>query len=338
MIDNGQVFLDADFSCEFPRKFNIDISSVCNLRCVGCPTAEVDEIGYKGIISFADFKRIFQKIKKYAGYIELFSWGEPFLCRDIIKILDLCSSCGVRTEIHSNLSTTRFSDQFVSDLVRAGSNTLLVASIDGASQETYSKYRIRGSFERAISNLARIQEAKERLSVNKPDLKWKFLVNAYNEHEIGKAKCMAASLRVPVVFPLMDPRGDEWKTQRHRQLESHVDHHPRPYFPVKLPAFVNLNNLPPLFNTACFQPFCMPVISHCGGVSPCCQIYGKSSYIANILEEDFEKIWNKDLGRIRRQLFSYDPSKPQSLICEKLGCNITKADQSFYFADFRASA
>ncbi len=58
MNDYCNVFLDADFSCEFPTKFLIDISSVCNLRCVGCPTARVDKTGYKGVIDFANFKII----------------------------------------------------------------------------------------------------------------------------------------------------------------------------------------------------------------------------------------------------------------------------------------
>ena len=68
----------------------------------------------------------------------------------------------------------------------------ITCSIDGASQETYSQYRVNGNFDRVIENITRINEFKRRFNSDKPVLTWQFVAFGHNENEIGIARTMAS--------------------------------------------------------------------------------------------------------------------------------------------------
>lgn len=72
----------------------------------------------------------------------------------------------------------------------------ITCSIDGASQETYERYRVRGNFERVIENIRRINAYKEIFQTPYPVLTWQFVIFGHNEHEITKAREMARSLNM----------------------------------------------------------------------------------------------------------------------------------------------
>ena len=57
-------------------------------------------------------------------------------------------------------------------------------SIDGASQETYSRYRVNGNFDRVIENIKRLQAYKQKVGSEYPDLTWYMTGFNWNIHEI----------------------------------------------------------------------------------------------------------------------------------------------------------
>ena len=61
-------------------------------------------------------------------------------------------------------------------------------SIDGASQETYSKYRINGQLEKVLKNIERLNHYKKLYGSEYPKLSWQFIIFGHNEHEIPKVK------------------------------------------------------------------------------------------------------------------------------------------------------
>jgi len=71
---------------------------------------------------------------------------------------------------------------------------VLTCSIDGASQETYRRYRVRGNFDRVIANVRRINHWKRHYASELPMLRWQFVVFGHNEHELDAARGMADKL------------------------------------------------------------------------------------------------------------------------------------------------
>lgn len=70
----------------------------------------------------------------------------------------------------------------------------MTCSIDGASEETYSVYRVRGKFAAVIENIRKINELKKLYHSPYPALRWQFIVFGHNEHEIPLAAKMAREL------------------------------------------------------------------------------------------------------------------------------------------------
>ena len=70
----------------------------------------------------------------------------------------------------------------------------LTVSLDGASPDTYARYRVKGDFNRVIGNIRTLNGFKRKHASGFPLLTWQFIVFGHNEHEIEAAKALAAEL------------------------------------------------------------------------------------------------------------------------------------------------
>ena len=84
-------------------------------------------------------------------------------------------------------------EHVLEDLVKYQVRRITV-SIDGASSETYQKYRVGGDFERVIANVRKLNEYKKAYKSEYPRLRWQFIVFDHNVHELRAAQDMAKSL------------------------------------------------------------------------------------------------------------------------------------------------
>jgi len=180
-----------------PVRIRLEASSICQLRCPVCPTGQRktrDSVCGSGRLSFADFKRLLDQ-NKFVHEVELSNWGEVFLNRDLPAILEYAFSRDVKVTIANGANLNHASDAVLEMLVRTGVEELVVA-LDGATSETYGKYRIRGNFDRVITNVKKINSFKERYGSERPRLIWQFIIFGHNENEIDAARTMARSLNM----------------------------------------------------------------------------------------------------------------------------------------------
>jgi hypothetical protein len=56
-------------------------------------------------------------------------------------------------------------------------------SIDGASQETYVKYRQRGDFAKALANLRTMTDEKAKAGRDVPQINWRYILFTWNDHD-----------------------------------------------------------------------------------------------------------------------------------------------------------
>jgi SAM-dependent methyltransferase/organic radical activating enzyme len=177
-----------------PRSITIDPLARCNLRCPLCPTGRGHNTSAgKGILSLSLYSKILDQLPKLRTLL-LFNWGEPLLHPQIEEIIAIAHRRGIGVHAHSNLSLKK-DDAFFERLIDAGLDSLWV-SIDGASEETYSRYRVGGDFGLAIANLERLVKARRRLASKTPRIIWKFIVHRHNEHEVETARRMAREIGV----------------------------------------------------------------------------------------------------------------------------------------------
>ena len=179
-----------------PRRIRLDAATACQLKCPSCPTAS-GETGKKlgvGFLKFEDFKHVVDR-NGWVSQIELSNWGEVFLNKDLAKIFQYAYQKNVAVSIANGTNLNTVHEGALEALVKYKIRKVS-CSIDGASQETYAIYRVKGNFDRVIENVKTINKWKAHYRSEYPQLRWQYVVFGHNEHEIQKARDMAHELNM----------------------------------------------------------------------------------------------------------------------------------------------
>jgi MoaA/NifB/PqqE/SkfB family radical SAM enzyme len=177
-----------------PKHIRVEASSFCQLRCPSCPTTTgaIDPAVGKGFLRFEDFRHLIDD-NPFVKRIELSNYGEIFLNPHLLSMLEYAHARRVLITIANGANLNHARDEVLEGLARFRVR-LITCSIDGASPETYRRYRVRGDFARVIRNIQEINRHKRLHRSSVPVLLWQFVVFGHNEHEIPLARAMAEKL------------------------------------------------------------------------------------------------------------------------------------------------
>ena len=171
------------------KEVSIDFSTICQLKCVECSTSKGithNGIVGKGQFRFDDFVR-FVKNNPQIKLIEMSNWGEIFLNKDMAEIIKFANENGITLYCGNGTNFNDVDDLVLEYLVKYKVEYLNV-SIDGACQETYSKYRVHGNIQKVFSNIEKLNYYKKLYGSDYPKLSWQFIIFGHNEHELPKIK------------------------------------------------------------------------------------------------------------------------------------------------------
>ncbi|MDD5193318.1 MAG: radical SAM protein [Candidatus Nanoarchaeia archaeon] len=269
----------------YPLTLMIEPTNICNLKCPLCPTGAGLIKRKKGFMKLEDFKKIIDESGEYVLHLRLWNWGEPLLNKDIFDII----SYGKQKKVFTNISTnSSFLDNEVSKkLIESGLDELII-SLDGASEETYKKYRKGGNFKKVLDSMRFIQEEKKRLNKKLPYIKLQFIIMKHNEHEINKIKQLAKEIGIEEL---------SFKTVGVMDYFSKEDI--SKYLPEdkKYSRYTLENNQPVLkrkINNWCDFIWEEMVINWDGEVVPCCFDMNNHLLLGNVLKEGVKDIWNNE--------------------------------------------
>lgn len=177
-----------------PRRIRLETSSFCQLRCPSCPTTSghIHPAIGSGFLKFDDFRELLQSNPELEQ-VEISNYGEVFLNPHLLRILEFAHQEKVAISIGNGANLNHVEDEVLEGLVKYEVR-LITCSIDGATPESYRKYRVRGDFDRVIRNIETINSYKHRHQSALPRLVWQFVVFGHNEHEIPVAREMAEKL------------------------------------------------------------------------------------------------------------------------------------------------
>jgi len=282
-----------------PLYLTLEPGAVCNLRCPFCATGSRASTLSREFLLPETFARIVDNLPLDSLFeVLLFNWGEPLLNPHLTTYIDFFARRGIRVVVHTNFSARDYDDAFMDNLIRSGL-THLVASVDGASQETYKKYRVGGDFMRVIGNLARLASARKRLRSETPQISYKMLLNRYNEEEVEDARRIAEELGVEFWleerFGVFGEARDEWIADSVRSK-----------YGDKQRCSVT-PDADTVIKTECHQLWYTLVVGANGDVFPCCLAHTAESALGSLANERFEDIWNNEkITYLRR--FVLDPT------------------------------
>jgi pyruvate-formate lyase-activating enzyme len=165
----------------------LDPTVSCNLRCPGCATGlRLTRSAPKA--SLAGMKRVIDQVCPTAAQLAFYHWGEPFLNDDVFEAIRYARSNGLWTVVSSHLSLRK--PRLAQQIVESGLHDLIV-SCDGASQETYQRYRRGGEIGLVWSNLEQIRKERDRLRRRAPFIRAKMIVFEHNWHEARRFETLA---------------------------------------------------------------------------------------------------------------------------------------------------
>jgi MoaA/NifB/PqqE/SkfB family radical SAM enzyme len=179
-----------------PTRLRLEASSYCQLRCPSCPTTTgaIHPAVGSGFLTLGNFQKLLDQNPDLAA-VELSNYGEIFLNPQLPKILEAAHTKGVAVTAENGVNLNYAGSDALESLVKYRLR-VMTCSIDGASQETYELYRVRGRFEKVIENIKTINRLKREYRSRFPHLRWQFVVFGHNEHELIRAYAMARELNM----------------------------------------------------------------------------------------------------------------------------------------------
>jgi hypothetical protein len=142
-----------------------------------------------GHLKVADFETLLDRNPELAE-VELSNYGEMFLNPHLPELLAAAHRRQVVVSGNNGVNLNFASDEALEAVVRYRVRAL-TCSIDGATQETYARYRRNGDIDKVLGHIDRIREHKKRFGTAFPILYWQFVVFGHNQHEIETARAMA---------------------------------------------------------------------------------------------------------------------------------------------------
>ena len=127
-----EMFLRRPHLFSHPFFMRIEISPICNLRCIGCslggPSRDGTRRGKPKQMSLDLFERSVRDFLPYLVKVNLYDEGEPLLNKDLPKMIACLSRRKVATCVSSNFSLT-LSDDYLRELLSCGLNHLIVGTV-----------------------------------------------------------------------------------------------------------------------------------------------------------------------------------------------------------------
>ncbi len=301
-----------------PYYYIIDICNVCNLRCPLCPTGNGRLERKQDFISTDEYRRILARVKDYALVVSIYNHGEPFLNPDVFDIIAHTAEHDIACNASSNLNWPKAID--VKDIVRSGLGYLTV-SLDGVSQDVYAKYRVRGDVQQVFDNLRDLLAARKALKSRTPFVEWQYIVFKHNEHEMQRARELAAEIGVDLlrfISPGVPPEDMHDRSLQDKWMPDNPIYHGRHPKLSEQRGYV--------FNQPCYYLYRSMFIYTGGGVTPCCFAHDEKHDFANILDHSVQEIWNNEAYQSARMLFArHPPEQPRKkVLCDT--CTLFRQD------------
>lgn len=284
----------------------VDPTNICNLKCPLCPTGAGTQGRRRQLMKWDTFTRVIDELSPYAYEVNLHNWGESILHPHVFDMIEYARSRNVATNMSAHFNTV--SDEAIDGLVKSGLEYLCL-SIDGASQESYSRYRVGGKLDKVLENARKLVKRKRELKRDTPYIEWQFIVFRHNAGEIAQARQMAADLGVDR-FRLIPP-GIAFEMTDTERLK-------REWFvPAGTEVEGGFADFRSQHDEPCFYLYRSFTVNPDGQVAPCCIVYGEHNDFGSFMDEGFASIWNGPKYRSARAQFRRNGVVTTPTVCDR---------------------
>ncbi|MBW8865923.1 MAG: radical SAM protein [Acidobacteria bacterium] len=183
-----------------PSRMYIECTAACNISCnQACcaPETGITRTRQAGMLDFDLFRRVVDEVGASLVRIDFFNYGEAFLHKRAVEMCEYIKSRFPHIYLYTSTNGLALTEAQARRLVHSGIDEVTF-SIDGATPESYAKYRQRGRFEVAVANLRAMADEKRRSGRDVPFLNWRYILFVWNDsdEEMMLARRLAADIGV----------------------------------------------------------------------------------------------------------------------------------------------
>jgi len=178
-----------------PGRLYIECTAACNISCFqACcaPETGITRTRQAGMLDFDLFTRVVDEAGPSLGRIDFFNYGEAFLHKRAVEMCAYIKQQFPHIYLYTSTNGLALTEEKARALVHTGIDEVTF-SIDGATPDTYARYRQRGNFEKAMANLRAVADEKARAGRDVPHINWRYILFTWNDsdEEMALARRMA---------------------------------------------------------------------------------------------------------------------------------------------------
>lgn len=183
-----------------PGRLYVETTAACNISCFqACcaPESGITRTRQAGMLDFDLFTRVIDEAGPSLGRVDFFNYGEAFLHKRAVEMCEYIKAKFPHIYLYTSTNGLALNEEKARRLVHSGIDEVTF-SIDGATPESYVRYRQRGKFDVALANLRAMADEKQKSGRDVPHLNWRYILFTWNdsEQEMAQARQMAADLGV----------------------------------------------------------------------------------------------------------------------------------------------
>ena len=171
-----------------PHDYAVEVSGVCNLRCISCPRAHRPPTGRNAsMMSLDSFRQVIGKIRRESplvGNLQLYQWGEPTLNPELPDMIRFARENGFLCSLSSNLNHKADFRALIAALPEC-----LRLSVSGIG-ENYELTHTGGSWPTFLCHVHEIGTLRQELH---PSMKVELYFHQYR-HSVGNQQNRIAEL------------------------------------------------------------------------------------------------------------------------------------------------
>jgi MoaA/NifB/PqqE/SkfB family radical SAM enzyme len=282
----------------YPRFFEIEITTRCDLRCTMCEHTYWNEKPRD--MSFEQFRGIIDQFPKLK-WLGTTGIGSSFLNKDYIKMLEYAKERGIYIELFDPCH--RLDGDTAERVVRDSLIDRLFISMDAATKETYEKIRVGANFDTVTANIRNIVKTKRRYSTSFPEISFHYIISRDNYAEAPRfvelVHEMTGTDNIGIMFTHLLHGFDEIKDSVFTLPEEVREEAIATARRYKIRDIWGKNARAKKQTIDKCTEWTMPFIFADGSVIPCCagneankRDFQVKHRLGNAYEEPFEKIWN----------------------------------------------
>jgi len=164
-----------------PVILRIEPTNVCQLRCPRCSCGIRTDPRKKGFMEIDDYRNILEQNKDNVLVVRLDGNGESTDHPKIFEMIQMAKTYNFTVSMSTHFNHERCED--IEKFIDSGLDRLIV-SVDGATQESYEKYRVGGTLSVVEERVKRLLEIRRNSRKKNPIVEIQFLDWGYNHDEI----------------------------------------------------------------------------------------------------------------------------------------------------------